>query len=277
MGGYDWPRQQVQVSTPSRNQKRRFVFDQRPFERQARGDKPAAAFAVEFFFVAFFHVQLHHRRQPPAKPRGKTALGEFHAFESVAVENREKPEQVAGVIHHRIVQNYQVLVGAAAAHVNARLAFGAFLHAWHELQHAQHVFFSQESGYFLDLAHGNFDLAHLHVVTHAVLRAPLRHHYFVQSPPWHEADVEFLVFVEGNFLAHATVAHKRKRQRYRVGGGQRERVKPVGIGTGANGGGGQINVYANEQFLTARFPYVSAYGVAFLGKSTAAKQQCCSE
>ncbi len=84
--------QHVDVSAPPRHQKRRFALDQRPFQRQAAGNQPDAALAAEFFLAAFFHIHVQHRRKPPAVLGRKAALGQFHTFKGVAVEDGEKAE-----------------------------------------------------------------------------------------------------------------------------------------------------------------------------------------
>jgi len=76
------------------------------------------------------------------------------------MKNRHKTPEVIYIIYGCSVEHKQVLVGAAAAHVQPAAAIGASLHAGKQLHGFQHIGFAQHGQLFYlccrNLCHSKF-------------------------------------------------------------------------------------------------------------------------
>ena len=70
------------------------------------------------------------------------------------------PEQVTHIVDRNAIQQHQVLVGAAAAHIQAVLAFTTRLHAGQQLQGLEHVHLPEQGRNAFDLLHGHLHGTH---------------------------------------------------------------------------------------------------------------------
>ena len=64
-GPVDCTRKNIYVRTAAGDDKRRFLLLDRPFQGQARSDKPNASRTGEFFIVSFFELDVDNGRRPP--------------------------------------------------------------------------------------------------------------------------------------------------------------------------------------------------------------------
>ena len=105
------------------------ALDERSFEVEVAGQQADAHRAGDLVGVALAAAHVEHRGDAAAVFGGDAALVEFHFADDVGVEGREDAEQVRGVVDGAVVEQDEVLVGGAAADVEAagRLAHG--LHA----------------------------------------------------------------------------------------------------------------------------------------------------
>ena len=164
--------QQVDVGAPPREDEGGAVPAQRPLHGELRGDEPHRALGLELLHVAVLHVDLQHRREAAAVTGREAGLGDLHVLDGVGVEDREEAEEVGGVVDRGVVEEDQVLVGAAAAHVEAAHALGPGLHAGQQLQGLEDVHLPHEDGSALDLPHRH--LHHAHAALHLDRIEPLR-------------------------------------------------------------------------------------------------------
>ncbi len=251
--------QHVNVGTATRHQEGRFTLGQRPFQRQSGRDQPDAPFAVELVLAALLHVHIQHRRQPPTVPGREAPFGQFHTFQRVAVEDGEKTEKVAGVVHHGIVQNDEVLVRSPAAYIQARLAFGTLLHAGHQLQYFQDILFAKESGYLLDLGDGYLNGTHLGRAAHVVFLPPGRNGHLFELVDAGEQDVDLGILSEFQVSLHFFIAHKREYYLQGVRGWHGKGIKSVGIGHGSERSAGYIHIDSRQKFLAPGLLHKTTY------------------
>ena len=95
------------------------------------------------FLVAVLHVDVDNGGEPATVMRRKTALHEFHRLDGVAVEDGEKAKQMAGIVNRGLIEDDEVLVGTAAAHIDARGAFRGRLHTRQQQKRFEDVFFAE--------------------------------------------------------------------------------------------------------------------------------------
>ena len=152
--------QHIDVRAAAGYDERTAVLHDRPFQRQPRTDQPDAALPVEAFRVPFLHGDVQHRGDPSAVIGRHAALDQFDVAHRIGIENAEEAEEMAGVVHGGIVQQDQVLIGTAAAHVETTVAFAVVLHAGQELDRFQDVHFAEQCGQRRQFLHIQFHPAH---------------------------------------------------------------------------------------------------------------------
>ena len=155
---------QVDVRAASTQHERGLVFNNGAFYHEFRSEDGDVRRAVNLLHVPILHVHLKHRREPPAKTRGESALGDGHLLDGIGVEHREETKQVADAVQRYPVEDDEVLVGAATAHIQARRALAARLYPRHELEALQQVDFATDGRQPAHLIHGDFHFGHLHLV-----------------------------------------------------------------------------------------------------------------
>ena len=119
-------------------------------------------------------VHLEHGTQAVAVLRREPALVELHVVDSFHEERTEEAEEMHRGIHDRVVEQEEVLVGGATAHVNLGTEIGTGDHARERLHALDHVGFG-ETGHALDGLCGNDGFAGLALGALAQL-----HHDFLE-------------------------------------------------------------------------------------------------
>ena len=152
---------EVGVGAPSGRHERKPVADDGAVHLEPAGDKPHAAAHVELAEVAGFAAHLQQRRQPAAVGGRDVALVELHVVHHVVVEHRKEAHEVRGVVHRSVVEQDEVLVGAAAAHAERRRPLGGGLHAGQQHDGLYHVHLAHQrrnslDGFYLQLLHAHF-------------------------------------------------------------------------------------------------------------------------
>ena len=102
------------------------LFADGPLDMAPAGENTDAQRTFHFVAVAFLGGNVEHGGDSSAVFGRDGALVQFHAFHQVRIEGREDAEQVAGVVDGVVVKEDEVLVGTAAAHVEAA---GGLAHA----------------------------------------------------------------------------------------------------------------------------------------------------
>ena len=149
-------------------------LDDRAFHLELGREQADGAAAMELLVVAVLHADVQDTGETAAETGREAALVEGHVLDGVGVEHREKAHHVVDVVDGYAVKQQQVLVGTAAADIQARRALGARLDARQQLNGLDHVDLAGQGGHALDLVDRDFDGAHLRA-THADFGAGGRH------------------------------------------------------------------------------------------------------
>ena len=124
------------------------------FRQEADGEA-----AMDSFGIAVVHADVHDARSTAAVPGRERALVQGDLLHRIGREDREQAQQVLSVIDGNAVQQEQVLVRAAAAHIHAGGARRTGLHAGKKLKGLEHVRFAQDHRRPLDDGLGNLQRA----------------------------------------------------------------------------------------------------------------------
>ena len=162
------------------------------------------------------------------------------------------------VVHRHAVQQEEVLVWPAAAHIHARHAFRTALHARHQLHHFDDVGLAKDDGHRFDLLHGYLDAAG--DGTLYVLGAFAYYLYFLQRVGTLQFGVEALVGVESQGVELGFASHKRDSD-YGFVVFECEAVAAVLVGDGAFVREGVVDGSADECFTSFGVGDSSADGV----------------
>ena len=205
--GDDRLNQQVAVGAPSGNTEGGLLLHDGAFEIELGGDKSHAQAAVILFVVAVVGGDVEHTAQSTTEMGRETALVEADVLHRVAVERREEAAQVVYVVHRHTVQQEQVLVGAAAAHIHARHALCTALYAGQQLHHFDNVGLAKDNGHRLHLLHGQLDDASLRTLH--MLDAFATHRHLLQHHRPMQFHVQSVVLTHRQRVVLGFVAHKR--------------------------------------------------------------------
>ena len=125
---------------------------------------------------------------------------------------------MAGVVHHGLVQQDQVLVRPATAHIETTVAFAIAFHTGQVLYGLQDVHFAQQGGQCVQLLHIDADASHVRALS--VARSLLGGHFRLLG---HEhlgpqVQVQFLIVLQFNrpheFLVAQVPHHDRVGARF---------------------------------------------------------------
>ena len=158
----------VGIRGPRSRDDRRLALDDGPFHVQAAGQEADAGGPAPMVQVAGFAVDLQDRGHPPAEFRRDGTLVQFHVIDDIRVEGGEDAEQVGRIVDGVSVEQDEVLVGAAAADVEAAGGLAHGLDARKREDRLDHVALTEGGG---DLVHR----LHTHLL-HAHLRIPVLGH-----------------------------------------------------------------------------------------------------
>ena len=242
-----------------------------PLEGDFGGDQSDGAFALPFVEVAFFHVDFEHRGEATAIARREASFGEGYVSNGIGIEDGEDAEQVRGVIDGYAVEQYEILIGAATAHVQAGLAFASGLHARQQLQGFEDVHFTHEGGKFFDLLYGHGGLAHLGVALNAIYFFGYDF-YFLQDLSLGEPDVELEVLVEQEAQFLSFIAYVREQQINAVRR-QGKAEKAIGVGNGTLFGAQVKDRGGDEFFAAICILHIAADGEFLLGRCRAGGEE----
>ena len=198
------------------------------FHIQFGGQQSYGQVAVVTCGVAVVLSHVDDRTQAAAVAGGEIAFIERHVLDSVGVEDREETHQVTHVVEGHAVQQNQVFIRSAAAHVDARGAFAAGLHAREQLDGFENIHFSTDGGDAFDLRDRHFDGRHLRRLR---ARDGLMRHdrHLFQTRVAMERDGDKRIFPEvqhyrlGRMVAHVADLHRV------LAGGQRQGVESGGV------------------------------------------------
>src|SRR5690606_32483124 len=121
------------------------------FHGQAAEDVADAAGKAQALVVAVLHTDVQHGGGAAAVFCRKAALDKVKAFHRIRVEYGEEAQHVGGVVQGSFIQQDEVLIGGAAAHVKPVSAFSHGGYAGQRLYGAQHIHFAHEGRQFLHL------------------------------------------------------------------------------------------------------------------------------
>ena len=195
------------VKHSSAHAERQLVLYDGPFQMNLVRERPDPHSTVELLHVAVVGADVDYRRDAPSVPGRERALVERDLLYRLRLEDAQDSEQMVGVVKGDAVEQEQVLLGAAATHVDAAEAFGAALHAGHELDRLEHVVLPEQHRRLLDYGHGQFDGAHFGASYSRILRC--RHGGAFQPVVRHEVDVQGGIFLKVEIYLHLRVAHVR--------------------------------------------------------------------
>ena len=122
----------VQREPPAR-QHRRYVTRDRALDHRASRDHTERRRAGDVISVAILHRQSQHAREPSAILGRKGPLDEVDIAQRIGVERAEETAEVGRVIDDDAVEQREVLVRRAAAHVESARKLGRGLHPGHQL------------------------------------------------------------------------------------------------------------------------------------------------
>ena len=160
---------------------------------------------MDFLVVAVVLRDVEHGAQAAAEAGGEGAFVEGDVLDGVGVEGREEAAHVADVVEGHAVEEEEVLVGAAAAHIHAAVALAAALHSGHELQGLDEVGLAEHHGHGLDFLHGHHVGAHLRRAR--VARALGGDDHLVEGDAGRQFDVDLTVLVEPELEELGLIAH----------------------------------------------------------------------
>ena len=167
------------------------------------------------------------------------------------------------IINRYAVQEDEVLVRAAAAHIQAGEAFVAALHAGHHLDGLEHIGLAEEHRGIAHLGDGHFNRAKVGGVDagfarghhHGLLQEGRRFHHHVD----HSVPLDVQRHSDG-LIAQITVLKVVAASR----NGEGVVAEYIGYGTRAHVGVFRKQTRADEGFTGFRVRYVAAYGYASL-------------
>ena len=246
----------VGIGGPATHDKGGAALGERPLEVEAAGQQAETQRPGEFVAVALAGPHVQHRGDASAEFCGDGTFVEFHLVDDVGVEGGEDAEKMGGIVDGAFVEKDQVLVGGAAADVEAA---GGFAHGFHARQ-GEHglddVALAEGGGDLVDDLHPHPLQADLGVAVAgdgvggdhgAVQGGDLLLHHDVQRPVVPDLQGEVHV-IEGITAEIQTV----------VPDGQGEPVEAVGIGDGVGAGLVVIDGYAGQGFAAGDVADVTA-------------------
>ena len=136
-------------------------FDDGTFEVEFGRDGADGDIAVDFFVVAVVGGNVEDAGESSAEAGGETAFEEGDVLDGVGIESREEAAEMVDVVERDAVEEEEVLVRAASAHVHAAGAFVTGLYAGEELDGFNDVGFAKEDGDGFELFNGHFEGTHL--------------------------------------------------------------------------------------------------------------------
>ena len=153
--------EEVGVGAASRKAEGGLLLHNGAFDGQLGGDQARRHQSVVFFVVAVVGGDVYYAREASAEMGGEAALVHRHVLDGVGVEGREETTEVVDVVERHPVEQEQVLVGTAAAHIETAGALGARLDARHELKRFQYIGFAKQYGDGFDMLKRHLDGAYL--------------------------------------------------------------------------------------------------------------------
>ena len=135
-----------------------------------------------------------------------------------------------GVVEGDAVEQQEVLLRSAAAHIDAAEAFGAALHARHELDGLEHVVLTEEHRSVFYHLHRQFDGAHFGTGDAGVFTG--HHRRLLERRSGGQMDVDGGVALEVQFQRLLGVANVREGEIV-LALRKRQRVEAVSVGNGA--------------------------------------------
>ena len=205
--------QDVNISAACADDEGAFLLHDRPFQRKAAADDADPALPVEFLVIAVLHGDRQHAAGPSAVVGGHAALDQLDVLYRVRIEHAEKAEEMAGVVHRGLVQQDQVLVRAAAAHIEAAVTLPVALHAGQVLDRLQDVHLAQQRGQRLQLGDVHVHAAHVRGFRLALGPFALHLHGFHHLHHGAELQVHLPVRGEVHPPLHVRIAHVFHHQR----------------------------------------------------------------
>ncbi len=142
--------QPVRIGGAAAQDESRAVFHDGAFQMQTARQQADAQRAFHLLAVAFPRPDFHHGRDAAAILGRNRALEEFHVADDVGVESGEDAEHVVRVVDGTAVEEDEVLVGGAAAHIEAAGSFAHRLDTRQGHHHLQGVGLAKDHRHVLD-------------------------------------------------------------------------------------------------------------------------------
>ena len=136
--------EQERVQHAPAHAERCLILDDRTFQMDPVGEHSYADQAVELLHIAVVGTDVYHGREATAVPGRERTLEQSYFLDRLRSEDGEDAEHMVDTVKRDVVQQNQVLVGAAAAHVDAGRTGGTALHARQELQRLEHILLSEQ-------------------------------------------------------------------------------------------------------------------------------------
>ena len=170
---------QIKIGPTAAQHKARLALHERTLDGQAAAQQADSALGGKALAVALLLAHVQHAREAATVVRRHSALVQRDVAYRVRVENAKESEQVRRRVHGGLVQQNQVLVGIATAHVESarRLAHGA--DARQKGEGAHDVGFAQQLRNLFDLLARQRTHRHLGRF-HVVVKLLALHRHFAQ-------------------------------------------------------------------------------------------------
>ena len=144
-----------------------FTFADGAVKGKAESNGRNAEIAFLFAGIAFLHRNIEHRAETASVAGWESTLIQLNAVDGIGIENREKAEHVLHIVQGHAVEQDQVLIGSAAAHIQAGRSFVTAFHAGQQLDGFDHVDFTEQGRKLAYLLDRQVDGAHLVAVGEA--------------------------------------------------------------------------------------------------------------
>ena len=248
----------VGIGGPAAQDEGRAVLDDGAFQMQAARQQAQAQRALKLLAVAVAAADLEHGGDAAAVLGGNRALVEFHVVDHVGIEGRQDAEHMVRVVDRPAVEQDEVLVGGAAADVEAAGGLAHRFDAGKRHHHLQGIGLAEGHRHVFDQVDAHLLDAHLRG---AVLRHALgRHHRSLERIDFllHH-HVERAVIVDHQVKYHVFVGENTESQ---LVGTRRQRnlVESEGIGLGKGLSVRKIDRNARERLAAGDVAHVAADG-----------------
>ena len=266
---HDRNHQEIEVGGAAGEHEGGLVFDNRPLDHDVGGNEPDTTLHMVFFLVAVLHVDVDNGGKTTAVTCWESAFYKLHRLDGVAIEDRKETEEVVGIVDGGFIEDDEVLVGTATAHVDARSTFRSRLHTRQQQQGLKDILLAKKHRHLFYFLGRQRDGTHLRHLSIAFLR---RNRHRLQRRDFRQFRIIFDIFRRFNPQRVVDESKAVEHDIQAVAVGQGKRVKAIRVGHGSLLRNRLVNQSAGQRLQTSTLVEVTAHGDG-LSKKQGTQQQ----